>query len=751
MRNVVIIIGILLLSTSTIDASCSHSWTSHFNGNGNPEYPNSGYMYAKLTCYNAGNNWENCDYYGQSDCQYDTQGHKINYTCIATATIKNLGGSPHGAINIGYCWESSHCNAILFLGGEGSAHTTKKCYTDVDAYIFIDSGAERRSTHGTEIIYVDIYGNMTYNITGTFTCVSNVSIYAYLNSTYEKINTTEQSPYSFKIFDGMQYKLVFSDGHEYEFTCNTSDVQYDYDACEHTTINILDNCYNLLISPHIVVEDRDQSMKLVYDGYDNPVIIDMSTNNINDGDVLSISWLTEAGRVDKNVFAHPNYTQNVYDPIISWNLNVIVTNDTSTPIEDAKVHLVQDCSICNGTRFGYTNNNGSIVFNCLEGDSFILNVQKSGYDTYNASINLSTTAQCLDYGVNIKLSGNNSITNLTNDTQTNVWFTDPSGNVVDQVNDTCSYVDLHYQIYRYDDEAMDLEFQYDEGTYWNTIQIHTNIPNGTSTYYRIWNVDFSTTGLYRGWLYNYENDIYDQTAKLRVVNESNKSTSHLENLTSFCWIWNTEYDGKIDYHEDVECIIYANSTNSSLMSITTKFYEDSTLKDTKTLNWADFVNGDPQFYYRWYPSCSYQNDHNYTLKIYGYDDTLLDTDSAYTESIRGLKLTIHVVDDNNNPLDHAYCYVEGWGSLYTDYDSYAIMKGLNPGSYHYRAEKGGYRSTGWATVNITDDESVTYTLYKDTVEHAARMDKMDIKALFYPFMFVLLIVILMGGLIHAFD
>jgi len=64
-------------------------------------------------------------------------------------------------------------------------------------------------------------------------CVNNVTLYGYINSSYQKISYTEGSNYAFDIFDGMQYKLVFSNGHEYEFTCDGSDVEYDYSACTY--------------------------------------------------------------------------------------------------------------------------------------------------------------------------------------------------------------------------------------------------------------------------------------------------------------------------------------------------------------------------------------------------------------------------------------------------------------------------------------------------------------------------------------
>jgi len=715
----------------------------------------------------------NCEHSYSNDGTGIWTGHKnsVSYNNDGDHTLY-VTSIYHITYLHGYCryhrwYYSSNCEDwVLYSSGEGSCPTytgykyISKNYALLSGKAHLASGGQSGGSQYDDYYITSIITEnpiSEYYITGYYDCTDWVKIYHKTsddNYIWEATNDT--GVYNFSILSTVEYKLVFSDGHEYEFICNDSNIEYNYYTCEYMIINIYDDCGNLLIAPHTIVYDRDQSLKLLYDGYDNPINIDMTKTSVDNE--IWVSWLTEAGRVDKTIFARSDYPYNLYDQIISWNLNVIVTDNTSNPLSDAKVWIYQNCSPCEGSRFGYTNNNGSIVFNCLEGNSFDLDVWKSGYKHYNGTTDFLATAQCLDYSIHIPLepSGSENTTkvpeNITEDSQTNVWFTDPNGNYVNEVNDTVEYVDLHYQIYRYDDEDMDLKFQHNIDTLWYTVWSEYLIPNGSSGYYRIYRSgNFSNCGLYRGYLSNDDDFSFDQIAGLRVVNESNESTSHLENLTAWCWIWNTEYDGKIDYHEDIECIIYANSTNSSLMSITVKFYEDSTLKDTKTLNWANFVNGDPQFYYRWYPDYEYQINHNYTLKIYGYDNTLLDTDSAYTESIRGLKLTIYVVDGNNNPLDHAYCYVEGWGSLYTDYESYATMKGLNTDSYHYKAEKGGYRSTGWAIVNMADDESVTYTLYEDTTQHAARMSKTDVKALFYPFMFVLLIVMLMGGLIHVFD
>ena len=231
MRKILIILGILLLSISTIEATCTRYSENYFNGDGQPHYPNSGYIYAKLSCYNAGNDFQDCDYIGQADCQYDTQGHNVNYTCVAHAKITNLGASPFGSIHIGYSWALHYSNNVLYLGSEGTAsNTVHDNNTNVNIYASFNSGSKRRAITGYEIIYVNGDINIIH---GTMSCVNNVTLYGYINSSYQKISYTEGSNYAFDIFDGMQYKLVFSNGHEYEFTCDGSDVEYDYSACTY--------------------------------------------------------------------------------------------------------------------------------------------------------------------------------------------------------------------------------------------------------------------------------------------------------------------------------------------------------------------------------------------------------------------------------------------------------------------------------------------------------------------------------------
>ena len=93
-----------------------------------------------------------------------------------------------------------------------------------------------------------------YTLSGDMVCVDSVQLYQKNNDgEYQLIDHSTSEHYSFNIRDQQEYKLVFDDGHEYEFTCNNSDVEYNYDACNYGIINLYDNCANLLINPFIVV------------------------------------------------------------------------------------------------------------------------------------------------------------------------------------------------------------------------------------------------------------------------------------------------------------------------------------------------------------------------------------------------------------------------------------------------------------------------------------------------------------------
>jgi len=70
-------------------------------------------------------------------------------------------------------------------------------------------------------------------ISGNVSCVEKTELYIKNNGEWVICNETTSENYSFKIYNESEYKLVFSDGHEYEFTCTGSDIEYDYSACTY--------------------------------------------------------------------------------------------------------------------------------------------------------------------------------------------------------------------------------------------------------------------------------------------------------------------------------------------------------------------------------------------------------------------------------------------------------------------------------------------------------------------------------------
>ena len=101
-----------------------------------------------------------------------------------------------------------------------------------------------RTWNGYHYYYCEGWGDATviistacpYTVKGNVSCVNSVKLYInnsedWIICNSKECNSSSPDNFSFTIYDGSQYKLVFNDGHEYEFTCNGSDVEYDYNVC----------------------------------------------------------------------------------------------------------------------------------------------------------------------------------------------------------------------------------------------------------------------------------------------------------------------------------------------------------------------------------------------------------------------------------------------------------------------------------------------------------------------------------------
>jgi hypothetical protein len=104
----------------------------------------------------------------------------------------------------------------------------------------VDLGRSKTAMYISNAIINDV------TISGNFSCITSVDFFIKDgDGDYILKGVDSSSPYSFDTLTGFTYKLVFSDGHEYEFLCGGNEI-YNYDACSYITLNFRDNCGNLI-------------------------------------------------------------------------------------------------------------------------------------------------------------------------------------------------------------------------------------------------------------------------------------------------------------------------------------------------------------------------------------------------------------------------------------------------------------------------------------------------------------------------
>ena len=613
-----------------------------------------------------------------------------------------------------------------------------------------------------------------YTVSGTLSCVGNgVDLYIKkVDGTWALNNrSTGANNYSFVIFKNSEYKLVFADGKEYEFTC-TGNMVYDYDGCSQCTINIQDECANLLHNQFTWIEDDGT---IVYEGHDNPIIIPSS--KVNKDDKLTVMWTTWLGALQKICYAQFDHDINLYDPFIYWDMEVYVYDNESNPIGGANVNFNQDCVI-NGypARNKFTDNDGMASFTQCENKGANLIVSKDGYKTLSTSVsggwyNVYTPT----YQVSVTLQSANSddsstwdlINNSVNDTNAteipediiganstpndiHIYFRNMNGDYINQINDTDDYVRCYYSVNTPDDVDMTLVFQKSySGYYFYDVDTYNySIDNNSYGYFEIPNSYFNdSTYSYRAYIYDYAYPFDDRYIYLNVVN---RSEPYYDNLTGYCMFMRTNKNGSIDYREDIVCYAYVESDNNSLETVSLELYDNSTLIEYKNLTYSDFLDDN---IYGWYLGYNYTLNHNYSLVLKGYDGSILDCDNVIAKNIVGNKLTIKVTDSFNHPLSNVYVFCEHYGSINTGYLNYGTFEGLPDGETRYKASKSGYRSGIWSIVNLTSENKiVSYQLIQEKQEGSTAMVRLsddDAKNLYYPLMYFLLTLMLLGALINV--
>jgi hypothetical protein len=605
-----------------------------------------------------------------------------------------------------------------------------------------------------------------FNATGNTCGLSYVDLYAFNGTAYnyvERDDLSSDNEYLFEVHNTTQYRLDFSDDHQYLFTCS-EDIIYDRNVCSYITLNFTDNCDNLICKTAGTYYNSGDPIALNF--YALNGTYDISFSN---PDYLEI-WVDSAiGTLYYNISNPQDNSIIIYtlqNPTISWNNNILVHDgNTSLPIESALVIFSQDCIINPTTypvRNKFTDVNGFANFNQCELNSFSLGVSAANYQSFfNSSISSeSLDAFNLEQTIIIELYAlddeENESEYIYTDYGTWIRFKDVDGNYTTTILDTDNYVDLYYYNNNSDSEPMTLKFQkYSVGTGIADL-LSWNIPNNTDGYKRILKSNYTDTSyLYIGCLYNYSLDGWDKIKYLNVRNETSETDLDYENLSAFVWFRNKNVEGSIDYREDINIVAYANSSYIDLLEISLELYDNTSFITHTNLTWADFIGADLKYFYEWNPSYSYINGHNYTVRMHGYDYYLLSMDYINASDYRKNKLTINVKNQDGIPLDNAFVFLEDYGSLSTGVNHYNSYEGLNNGYYRFKATKPDYTGTGWDDITLSDgDKTVTYILtWSDSEEGGAmqsqKIDDTDLNNIYLIFMTIVLIFVILGGFLYA--
>lgn len=605
-----------------------------------------------------------------------------------------------------------------------------------------------------------------YNLTGDGSC---------LNSFELQINTTSDGwttayinesvggaafNYNIPLVYEFDYRIYVNGDLVHSFTCDGHEL-YDADLCSHTQYRFEESCGNLIPDSEGYACAEEPELFYCYEWEAPTGIYDLSNSSIIKLGLDTQTFIGQTGWIIDPVVSGTTYT--LENPNIAWGLKVIVQNESDgSLIDGAMVKVDQTCYCTDGysTRQKMTVG-GMVEYGDMSLQDASLMVMKTGYKilnenstSYPAFLSGRSNFSSKTWIVKLAPSSSNNTTSFYEvSNKVDIHFRDVGGNRTSQILDTDVEVYLYYENNNTNEEAMTLKFQ-SSSTHTYFIDVdswtiayddigHKTIPQADFTPW-----DYS----YRAVIYNSSIYGWNMTIPLTVRNGTKEEEQHYQNLTTNLWFLYA-HDGRVDYRDDMSVAIHARSNNTTLMNIDVELWDNGVYKDHVNLTETDFAGADFPYYYVWNPIYDYETGHNYTVLMYGFDRTLLETDYVECisdETTRKNKLTIGVKDSHGAQLTNAYIYLEDWGSLPTGNVYYNAYEGIDNGDYRYKATKSGYAGGGWDEVNLTDEDKIVWYVltedYANTSFSQTKFEDRDIKGIFFPLMYFLLICLLLGGL-----
>jgi hypothetical protein len=234
-----------------------------------------------------------------TDCGCDANANCGSATYAICYTDYRSLGPPQAppqssSFNSGYMTGQCFANtyACLSLWIRGSYQSSTPAYGHVKAYV----------------IYTDGY---IYTISGITECLDNVSLY-YNNSgtwTYMCEDYLDDNYYSFNVTTGTDFKLLFNDGHSYEFNV-TGNTVYNYDGCSHTQYRFEESCRNLIPdSEGYYCENWIGGGGICYNFYESDGILDISNTSASSIELYTNTFIGQTGWLIDPVVSDTTYTE----------------------------------------------------------------------------------------------------------------------------------------------------------------------------------------------------------------------------------------------------------------------------------------------------------------------------------------------------------------------------------------------------------------------------------------------------------
>ena len=238
--------------------------------------------------------------------------------------------------------------------------------------------------------------------------------------------------YVLQIDSGYDYKVNFSDGHEHEFTCNGSDIRYDWDRCvwayppspwqppetipwylgyDNNIVFMRDSHGNFIENAQIAVYNKNTgNYTQKWTNTPDPYILLAANNDSNDDVIVmcrTFDGVFTLETVDPAFGTDENVTWTNWTIPIMYNLEIHPIDQSNMPLHHVFVSMYEYTPFDPLAFFGYDIYWGCIpVTNCSGFSRCDIVAEKEGYRDYNVTgLNWTTKSALIkDYKQDIVLA-----------------------------------------------------------------------------------------------------------------------------------------------------------------------------------------------------------------------------------------------------------------------------------------------------------------------------------------------------------